>query len=103
MIVDMDIDTGTFGHIGEGADPGGLADIDQNQAGYGIKVDIANPFEAEGILGAVEEEFAQAALLATGEDHLGTGIQSPGSNHRPEAVKIGVDVGRDDVHVRTCG
>ena len=76
-----------------------MANIDQDQAGHSIKVDVAGSFEAEGVLGAVEEEFAQAALLTAGEDHFGIGIQTPGGNHRPEAIKIGIDVGRDNVHV----
>ena len=99
MIVNMDIDTGALGHGGEWTDPRSLANINEDQAGHSIKVDVAGSFEAEGILGAVEEEFAQTALLTAGEDHFGIGIQTPGGNHRPEAIKIGIDVGRDDVHV----
>ena len=100
MIVDVDIDPGPLGNCGKGPDTGGLTDIDQDQAGDLLQIDVADTLEAEGILRALQEELAQAALLAAGKHHDGIRVEPLGGDHRPEAIEIGVDMGGDDVHLK---
>jgi hypothetical protein len=60
MIVNMDIDPRPFGNRCKGPNAGGLANVYKDQAGNLIEVDITDTLEAESVLGAFQEEFAQS-------------------------------------------
>ncbi len=98
VVVDMQFDPRPAGDLAERADAIRLANVDEDQAGDGIEVDVADALEIVSVEGALDEEIAQIALLGTGEDHRRLRVEAAGGDHRPEAVEIGVDVGGDDVH-----
>ena len=96
----MQLDVITPGETGEGSDPIGLADIHQDQPGHGSEINLLDPLEPVAIAAAFEEEFAEGAFLGTGKNQFGFRVEFLGRDHRSEAIKIGIDVGGDDLHTR---
>ena len=100
VIVDMNFKTRLVDNFGKVADAGCAAHIDQNQAGHLLQIDIADPFDIIGVKGGLQQKISQPTFLTTGKNQLRIGIEPLGSNHGPEAVEIGIDVGSNNIHNR---
>ena len=98
MVIDQHFQAGPPDDFGKPADPGGMLAVDDDEAGNKGKVQVPGTGEGEAVAAGPEEEVAQGLLLGTGKDHERLGIELPGGDHGPEAVKIGVDVGSYHIH-----
>lgn len=73
MIVDMNIDPWPLGNNSKRTDTGRLANINKDQAGDSVQINVANTLETKSILRAIQKILAQATFLATGETMTASG------------------------------
>jgi hypothetical protein len=95
MIIDMDIEISAVDNSGKAADAGSVLTVDKDKTGNFSKVDIFEAGETEIRFG---EEIPDPLFLRAGKDQVCAGIEFSRSEHRSEAVKIGIYMGSNNFH-----
>ena len=98
VIVDVDIHARFADQIPECADPGRFPDVDQDQPGHLLQVDLAELLHLHRVQRRLEEEPLYRLLLRARKHQDGLGVKLAGRQHRGNGVEVRVDVGGDNFH-----
>ena len=93
MVINVDVDVAIGKKFPEFADAAGLAGIHQDKAFDVLEIDILNFGEIEKIQTGPDKKIPEIALLGTGEDQDGVGIEFFGRHHGGQPVEISIHVG----------
>ena len=98
VVVDVDRNARAADQLPEDPDAGAAADVDQDEAGHLVEVDLAGLAHRQVVEGGLDEEPLDRLLLRPRQDADRLGVKLARRQHRRDRVEVGVQVGGDDVH-----
>ncbi len=93
----MNIQSGTIQYLRKSTDSIRLTGIHQDQTMDSFQRYLFYLGKIVEIDRGLEKEIAQVLFLRTGKDQPGLGIELFGGHHGGQTVKIGIEVGGDDL------